>query len=116
MVPPCGSVARSRTDSFMERPSENGSPEAAVCLLRGKWRSGDRADLRGLLALRAVLHFELDLLVLLEGLEARTLDLGEMGEEVLAAAVGFDEAEALGVVEPLHGTGAHCISFRCIPR
>jgi hypothetical protein len=34
-----------------------------------------------------------------------------MGEEVLAAAVGFDEAEALGVIEPLHDTGAHCVSF-----
>ena len=39
-----------------------------------------------------------------------------MGEEVLAAAIGFDEAEALRVVEPLHGTGAHCISFHLYPR
>jgi hypothetical protein len=38
-----------------------------------------------------------------------------MGEEVLAAAIGFDEAEAFGVVEPLHGTGAHCISFSKFP-
>src|SRR5258708_22132246 len=71
--------------------------------------SGHRLDVHRLLALRAFLHLELDLLVLLEGLEAAALDLGEMGEEVVAAAVRLDEAEALGVVEPLHGAGAHCV-------
>src|SRR3954465_13264910 len=75
-----------------------------------------RLDRRRLLALRAVLDLEFDFLVLLEGLESRTLDLGEVREEVLAAAIGFDEAEALGVVEPFHGTGAHCVSFRKISR
>src|SRR4051812_32913201 len=75
-------------------------------------RALHRLDGGRLLALRAVLDLELDLLVLLEGLEARTLDLGEVREEVLAAAIGFDEAEAFGVVEPFHGTGAHCVSFR----
>src|SRR5258708_23069761 len=71
--------------------------------------SAHRLDLRCLLALGAFLHLELDLLVLLEGLEAGALDLGEMGKEVVAAAVGFDEAEAFGVVEPLHGAGAPCV-------
>ena len=91
---------------------KNGSPEAAV---QGSMSrdagSVDRLDLGGLLALRAILHFELDLLVLLEGLEAAALDFGEVGEEVFAAAVRLDEAEALRVIEPLDGTGAHCISL-----
>ena len=73
--------------------------------------SADRANLGRLLALRPFLHLELDLLVLLEGLEARTLDLGEVREEVLAATIRLDEAEALGVVELLDGTRAHCVSF-----
>src|SRR6185369_2612607 len=75
----------------------------------GKPCLGDWADLHRLLALGAILHFEFDLLVLLQGLEARALDFGEVGEEVLAAAIRFDEAEAFGVVEPLHGTGGHCV-------
>jgi hypothetical protein len=33
------------------------------------------------------------------------LDFAEVSEEVLAAAVRRDEAEALAVVEPLHDTG-----------
>src|SRR5258708_7469644 len=96
----------------MPGPESETAAEAAVSRGCGiPRRSADRTDRDGLLALRAFLDLELDLLVLLEGLEARTLDLGEMGEEVLAAAVGFDEAEAFGVVEPLHGTGAHCLRF-----
>src|SRR4051812_34667185 len=79
-------------------------------------RSLQRLDRRGLLALRAVLDLELHLLVLLQGLEARALDFGEVREEVFAAAIGLDEAETLGVVEPLDGAGAHCNSFRDIPR
>src|SRR5262245_57792004 len=58
-------------------------------------RSGDRSDVRGLLAARAFDHLELDALVLLEGLEALALNLGVMGEEILAAIVGLDEAVAL---------------------
>src|SRR5690348_1953471 len=91
--------------------NENGSPGGCRSTARGS-RSADRLDRDRLLALGAVLHFEFHLLVLLQGLEAAALDLGEMGEEVLAAAVGLDEAEALRVVEPLHGAGAHCVSFR----
>src|SRR6185369_4477021 len=69
----------------------------------------DRLDRGCLLAFGASLDLELDLLVLLEGLEARTLDLGEVGEEILAAAVGLDEAEALRVGKPFDGSRAHLL-------
>jgi hypothetical protein len=35
-----------------------------------------------------------------------------MHEQVLAAAVRRDEAEALGIVEPFHGSGCHSRSFK----
>jgi hypothetical protein len=38
-----------------------------------------------------------------------------MHEEILAAVIGRDEAEALGVVEPLYGTCTHvCVCFLII--
>jgi hypothetical protein len=40
-----------------------------------------------------------------QGLEARAGDVAEVGEEVSAARVLRDEAEALALVEPLHGAG-----------
>src|SRR5690349_20476365 len=82
---------------------------------RGGWRqrpwalprrsSAHRADVGGLRALLALRHLELHALRFGQGLEARALDLAEVGEQVLAAAVGRDEAEALALIEPLHGTG-----------
>src|SRR3954471_14688338 len=99
---------------FMRAPKAKRQPKLPFLVAcRGRLQ---RLDRDRLLALRAVLDLELDLLVFLEGLEARTLDFREVREEVLAAAIGFDEAEALGVVEPFHGTGAHCVSFRKISR
>src|SRR3546814_5840062 len=58
----------------------------------------------GLQALLALHDLERDLLAFLQRLEAVSLDRAEMDEQVLAAFRG-DEAEALGVVEPLDGTG-----------
>src|ERR1051325_6143327 len=55
-------------------------------------------------ALRAALRDELDLLSFLEGLEAASLDLLEVREEVFAATRRSDEAEALGFVEPFDGS------------
>ena len=56
-------------------------------------------------------HFEGDLLAFLQRLVAVHLDRAVMGEQVLAAVIGRDEAEALGVVEPLHGAVRHVISI-----
>ena len=43
----------------------------------------------------------------LEGLEAVHLDRREVSEEVLTLFIGGNEAIALGVIKPLHGTGSH---------
>src|SRR5436190_8662963 len=72
---------------------------------RSECRSGEDANVRGLQALLALLHFEFDALVFGERLEAVALDVAEVGEEVGAARVLRDEAEALALVEPLHGSG-----------
>src|SRR6476659_2441867 len=72
---------------------------------RSECRSGEDANVRGLQALLALLHFEFDALVFGERLEAVALDVAKVGEEVGAARVLRDEAEALALVEPLHGSG-----------
>src|SRR5256885_2164172 len=71
------------------------------------------ADVGGLRPLLALGHLELHPLVLGECLEAGALDLAEVDEQVLAAAVRGDEAEALLLVEPLHGSGLgrHVVSL-----
>ena len=66
-----------------------------------------RFDVRRLQAFGATLHFELDLLAFLEGLEAAHLDRGVMREQVFTALGRGNEAEAFRVVEPLYGTGCH---------
>src|SRR3972149_10016140 len=68
---------------------------------------GDRGDVRRLRALPALARLELHPGALCEGLEAVALDAGVVDEHVLAAFVGRDEAVALRVVEPLHGSGCH---------
>src|SRR5215211_4106337 len=66
-------------------------------------------DVLGGRPLLAVDHVELDPLTLGERAEALRLDGGEVDEAVAVAVFRRDEAEALGVVEPLHGSdGAHC--------
>src|SRR5207253_9648258 len=64
-------------------------------------------DVGGARALGALLDLVLHLVVLLQRLEPARLDGREVHEEILAAVIGRDEAEALGVVEPLYGTGTH---------
>src|SRR3954468_23684228 len=66
-----------------------------------------RGDVDGLGALVAGLGVEGDLRALSQRLEAVGVDAGVMDEEVLAALVRGNEAEALVVVEPLHGSGSH---------
>src|SRR5450755_1990731 len=78
---------------------------AAFSFGRGPSGSGKDANVRGLQALLALLDFEFDALVFGERLEAGTGDVAEVGEQVGAARVLRDEAEALALVEPLHGAG-----------
>ena len=62
---------------------------------------------RQLPSVPALGQFVLDLLVVLEALEAGALDGADVDEHVLAAVVGRDETVALGRVEPLHRSGRH---------
>src|SRR5574343_1763361 len=64
-----------------------------------------RADVRRLQPLLALGDVEFNALVFLQGLEARSADFAEVGEQVIAAVVLSDEAEALAFVEPLDGAG-----------
>src|SRR5688500_10224312 len=66
-----------------------------------------RADLRSGRALLALRRFEFHGLSFFERLVAVHLDLGVMGEQILAAILRRDESEALRVVEPLHGAFSH---------
>src|SRR5205823_6950868 len=78
-------------------------------------RELDRLDVARLLALRALGHFEADLLAFLQGLESRHVDRREVSEQIFAAAVRCNETETLGVVEPLDCTSCHfCNSSRKI--
>src|SRR3546814_5736295 len=58
----------------------------------------------GLQALLALHDGEADLLAFRQALEALGPDRTEMDEDILAI-LAADESEALGIVEPLHGSG-----------
>src|ERR1044071_6360044 len=76
--------------------------------------SAEADDVLGRGALGALHGVELDALALAERAEAAALDGAVMDEQVLAAVLGRDEPEALGVVEPLHGTGGtHTVHSTC---
>src|SRR4026209_43600 len=64
-------------------------------------------DVDRLRALLALALLVLDASVLLQRLEAVAGDVRVMYEKVLSPSVGRDEAIALRVVEPLHGSGCH---------
>src|SRR5688500_3275868 len=86
-----------------ERPADAGRSDPA------ERRVGlDGLDVRRVRALGAVLGVVGDLRALGQRLEAAALDGGVVDEEVLALVVRGDEAEALLVAEPLHGSGCHC--------
>lgn len=57
-------------------------------------------DIASFFALRTNATFERNALIFRQALEAIGLDVLEVGEQVRAACVRSDEAEAFGVVEP----------------
>src|SRR3954464_747898 len=67
----------------------------------------DLNDVRRHRPLLGVGRLELDLRTLGERLEAAAGQIAEVHEEILAAVLGSDEPEALGVVEPLDGSSCH---------
>src|SRR5512142_2742942 len=91
-------IARDEARPPREKPGSVSSSVSLRLLL---------ANVRGLQALRALHHVELDLLTLGEALEAVPLDRAVVAEHVLTTVVLRDEAEALRVVEPLHGASRH---------
>src|SRR5690606_3652159 len=109
----CGS--RGRT---CERgPHRSAGPSRKPCVRAygsTRYGSGRNDDLR-LRALLALGDDEGHLLAFLELAEARGGDVRVVGEDVSAAAVLLDEAEALFRVEPLHRTGGHIKSPETVP-
>jgi hypothetical protein len=90
-----------------------GDPEPAVGLAIGRL-SSELHDVLGRRALLALDDVELDPLALGQSLEPLTLNRRVVDEAVLLAAFGRDEAEALGVIEPLdRAGGAHCSYSLC---
>src|SRR5579859_5571390 len=88
--------------------NEHGAPSrVAPC----RFRCRGWLQLHDVLSRRAFLRLhdlELHALPFGQRLEPLTLNSGVMHEAVLTAVFGRDETEALGVVEPLHGTGDAC--------
>src|SRR5690606_3464102 len=84
------------------RPKKN--PAGAGFSILPANRKLQRLDFVSLQALLSLHHLEGDLLAFLQRLEAGALDGTEVDKHVLAVLRG-DEAEALGVVDPLDGTG-----------
>src|SRR3954453_17956608 len=82
-----------------------GEPPAPCLYTNTGSRTGSlqRLDADGFQTLLALLDLHADALVFSQRADARTLDSGDVDENVLAAIVGSDEAEALGGVEPLDG-------------
>src|SRR5262249_27439427 len=68
-------------------------------------------DVRRCGPLLALDDLVLHLVALGQGAESLALDRGLMDEAVLPSVLGGDEADALGVVEPFHGSGNTHYSF-----
>src|SRR5829696_586111 len=90
-----------------QRPSLVPRPRRGT--VGGSWKavSSDDAHVGGVGALGALFLLVLDLRAVLERLVAAAGDRGVVDEEVLAVVVGGDEAVALVVAEPLHGSSGH---------
>src|SRR5574343_138399 len=81
-------------------------PGSGAVWARGAPGCSERADARSLQALGALLGFELDLRAFGQRAEAAAvLDFAVVGEQILAAVGGGDEAVALAVVKPLDDAG-----------
>src|SRR5919202_2409125 len=99
------------------RSGERGCRDANACRDSGGRRRQDRTayssagaldplDVGGVQPLLTAPDLELDLLPFAEPLEAVHRDCGEMHEDVLTALL-FNEAVALGVIEPFHFASGH---------
>ena len=60
-------------------------------------------------------NVESDLLSLVEGTHASAFDRADVHEDILAAIIRLDEAEAFLAVEPLHDSMRHMLVFQIVP-
>src|SRR5687767_7160003 len=105
----CAEQGLTRRHGFPSPTNANADPKAGVATSqrtpkRPRLTDSGRLDLISLHALLTLHRHERDALAFLERLEAGTLDRAEVDEEIRARFRG-DEAEALGIVEPLDGSG-----------
>src|SRR5690348_6474670 len=107
-------VARALKPRAVRTFAEPASQAFAITKASPSWsarssspRCLDELDVYGLGSLVAGLGVIGDLRTLGERLVAVADDAGVVHEEILARIVGRDEAEALLVAEPLHGSGCH---------
>src|SRR5205807_4126474 len=97
------------TEAMSQSPETNTAPpDGSAVSSRGAVWALELHDVLRRGALLTVHDVELNALALGQRLESLRLNGGVMHEAVLAAVLGGDEAEPLGVVEPLHGTGDTC--------
>jgi hypothetical protein len=78
---------------------------ATLRRLRGFARRLNRADIPGFFAFGTGRAYERYALVFGQALEAFRLNVLKMGEQIAAACVRRDKAEAFGIVEPFYGAG-----------
>src|SRR6266540_2610197 len=108
MTPPAAPVRLLARTGYRTRSEHGEAPTRIgwglrVCRL-------ERVNLVGLRALRTLHHVELHALVLVQAAEALRLDSREVHEDVGAAVILRDEAEALVGVEPLDRALCHLLS------
>jgi len=87
-----------------EEQEKAGRGPASLCCRK---ETSDRLNVRRLLSLRALRDLEAYLLTFLQRFEPRHVDRREVGEQIFAAPIGRNKAEALRIVEPLNRSSWH---------
>ena len=95
--------AELRVGASRKKPRRSGVQEKPETI----GESGSGLDVGCLCALRALGQLVADALAFLQAAEALAVDRGVVGKDIGAAIFRRDESEALGVIEPFHGTVRH---------
>ena len=113
LVRPKASRRNSSSGSEQKQKNRPGGPDrfrhAGICRWRPAQSKSSSAEIAGGRLARAAVrqHFISNLLAFIERGHASALDGGDMNENVRAAIVRLNEAEALGCIEPLYGASVH---------
>src|SRR5260370_1609753 len=93
--------------------------ETSTCRHRGlqQWSRSDGAQIfcRGLARPSISNNVEGDLLSFVKAVHPGALDRADVHEDILAAVIRLDEAEAFLAVEPLHASSRHMLVFQIVP-